>query len=158
MESDNHDELTGQPPAPQRRYRGAQTSHVRRLANVFLDLTLLGVVIGAVVLFLNPFARWVDPPLVGADLTLGQVLAYRSGAGLLGAALLFAALAAILLRLRWRVTHSSLAQRQCPRCSSTALRRTKRSGFQHLLGLGGIPLYRFMCSDCRWQGLRAFKW
>ncbi|MDT8305983.1 MAG: hypothetical protein RRC07_08615 [Anaerolineae bacterium] len=159
MESKHQDESAErQGPALTAATYGERPPLASRIFQLLLDFALLGTAFLAIVLLVNPFPRWVAPPQVGAGLTFTQVLAYRNGALVLGAVLLFAALVAVLLRLRWRVAHfSSLGQRACPRCGSTSLRRIRRRWYHHLFGLLGIPLYRFVCSDCRWQGTRAFK-
>lgn len=159
MERKGRGQSTGrQRQGPGRVRSGERLSIANRLFHLLLDFALVGMVFLAIGLLLNPFPSWIEPPPVGAGLTFGQVLAYRNGALVLGAALLIAALIAGLFRLRWRVTRSSsLGQRVCPRCGSANLRRIRRRWYHYLLGPLGIPLYRFVCSDCHWQGTRAFK-
>ena len=158
MESKDRNQSVNQQAAAQANLRREkQQSIAPRSLALALDLAPVAAVIVALVMLLNPFPRWIDPPPVGVDLTFAQVLAYRSGAMILGATLLVAAVSAGLFRLRWRVTHSRLAQRECPKCEQVVLRRAKRSWYHHLLGLVGIPVYRFACSNCGWHGTRAFK-
>ena len=42
----------------------------------------------------------------------------------------------------------------CPSCGSEALKRRRRTRLDRLIGRLGIPLRRYICAQCGWQGLR----
>jgi predicted RNA-binding Zn-ribbon protein involved in translation (DUF1610 family) len=130
----------------------------RGIFSLVVDLALLAAIAGGIVLLLNPFSRWVEPPRVGFGLTVAQVLAYRRGALMLGLPLLFFSLLGLFMRVRWRITRSPrLREHRCPACGSDDLRRTHRRWYNRLMKLMGIPTAHYICADCRWRGTRIDK-
>lgn len=76
----------------------------------------------------------------------------------IGFVLIAGALAAIVLRVRWRLLRSpQLASLQCPKCGS-GLHRVHRRRFDHLIS-AFVPVRRYRCSnrECGWRGLRIGK-
>lgn len=74
----------------------------------------------------------------------------------IGFILIVSALIAIVLRMRWRLMHSSsLTAMQCPRCGGT-IHRVHRRARDRVLSLV-LPVRRYRCAntECRWQGIRV---
>ncbi len=60
-----------------------------------------------------------------------------------------------VLRLRWRLIHSErLWNTACPKCGYSKLHRIHRRMGGRLLSALGIPVGRYYCRNCKWQGLR----
>jgi hypothetical protein len=115
----------------------------RSLRSTLLQWTMLGLqgVFGV----LDRMGSVVVASIAGLTLT-----------GVLGIALIFLALAALVLRLRWRLTRSaSLTILRCPRCGGTVHRVHRRWGDRVLSWF--VPVRRYRCSKggCRWCGLRV---
>lgn len=63
-----------------------------------------------------------------------------------------------LLRLRWRIIHMQrLWNTACPKCGLLELRRIHRRLVGRLLGALGLPVGRYRCHGCGWEGLRIRK-
>jgi predicted RNA-binding Zn-ribbon protein involved in translation (DUF1610 family) len=152
-----------EPEAPRRsgrftRRHDSAPWYNRGLSSLLVDVTLLAAIAAGIVLIMNPFPRWVEPPRVGFGLTLAQVLAYRRGALVLGPPILFFSLLGLFMRVRWRITRSArLRQHRCPACGSDDLRRSHRRWYNRLLKPLGVPTAYYTCADCRWQGTRIDK-
>lgn len=74
---------------------------------------------------------------------------------LLGFVLVLIAVAAILLRVRWRLLNTPRPTRlKCPRCDG-GLYRIHRTGIDRLISLY-VPIRRYRCraDGCGWSGLR----
>ena len=64
-----------------------------------------------------------------------------------------------LWRLRWRINrYEGWWNTHCPDCQSKELKRTRRRPFDRLLGRLGIPVRRYICADCQWEGRRVDPW
>ena len=131
---------------------------------------LLWLLIGAIGLFLlleqanlrSSLTSWAGQEAhrllqraTSLDDQIGAFLAQVSLSDLLGFVLVLIALAAILLRVRWRLLNTpSLAQLKCPRCDGS-LYRIHRTGIDRLISLY-VPVRRYRCraDGCRWSGLR----
>ncbi len=90
-----------------------------------------------------------------ADVVL-RFLAATTLSDVIGFVLIAGALAAIVLRVRWRLLHSpQLASLQCPECGSD-LHRVHRRKLDHLIN-AFVPVRRYRCSnrECGWRGLRV---
>ncbi|MCA9996733.1 MAG: hypothetical protein KDE56_13330 [Anaerolineales bacterium] len=62
-------------------------------------------------------------------------------------------------RLRWRINrYEGWWNTHCPDCQSKELKRTHRRSFDRLLGWLGIPVRRYICADCQWEGRRIDPW
>lgn len=72
--------------------------------------------------------------------------------------ILLAVLYGIFWRVRWRILRSEkFWSDHCPRCDSSGLQRIRRRWYDRLLGLAGIPVRRYRCTECKWRGLRIHK-
>ena len=83
-------------------------------------------------------------------------LAHTTLSDVVGYVLIIGALAAILMRVRWRLMHNpALAVLQCPKCHG-GIQRVHRRRIDRLLGLF-VPVRRYRCPNgqCRWRGLRV---
>ncbi len=115
-------------------------------------LCILSFVI-AILMLLNFFVReasheWHYTPL-------GQWLLFQGGLRSFGAFVLVVTILLGSLRLRWRINqHKSWWAKSCPQCGSTHLNRIHRTPFDRLLGRVGIPVRRYICRECHWQGRR----
>lgn len=126
------------------------------LASLFVDAGLVVLLLLAVLLLANPFPRWVAAPAVGVNLTLAQVLAYRSGSLMIGVLLLAAVIVLGLVRLRTHVARAKRLQNDvCPRCGSDDLRRVHRLWYHYVLSGLGFPVRRYVCGNCQWRGARV---
>lgn len=54
--------------------------------------------------------------------------------------------------LLWR--HKSWLDAGCPRCHENELMRVERQPIDRWLHLFGLPVYRYQCRQCTWQGIR----
>ncbi len=117
-----------------------------------------GVLLFFVALFLlNPW-RWfvVDDAqqVLGEGRTL-YWLAYENGSLVIGGLLGLATAVWGFSLLRDNLNNrTSLHAKACPRCASTHLKRLRRTKLNRFLCLWGIPSYRYICADCKWQGSR----
>lgn len=85
---------------------------------------------------------------------LSHWLVFHSGVKFLGGAMLVVAVLLGSLRLRWRIIHhQAWWERGCPECGGTKLSRIHRTPLDHLIGSIGIPVRRYICRDCHWQGM-----
>ncbi|MBN1317154.1 MAG: hypothetical protein JXA42_16850 [Anaerolineales bacterium] len=63
----------------------------------------------------------------------------------------------IIMRIRWRILRNDrFWSDHCPRCDSSGLKRVRRHWLDKLIGISGIPVRRYRCSECRWRGLRVY--
>lgn len=115
-----------------------------------LLLLLLGVV---VLLLLNPL--WVTAVAPSSRSPLITWLLNENSLSVVVAVLLLGFILLASLRLRWRINHwQKLWGKSCPQCGSEHLSRIHRTLPDRLLGRVGIPVRRYMCRQCRWQGVR----
>jgi len=87
---------------------------------------------------------------------IGAFFAQVSLSDLLGFALVLIAVAAIVLRVRWRLLSTPrLTQMKCPRCDGS-LYRIHRTGIDRLINFY-VPVRRYHCraDACGWSGLRV---
>ena len=90
-----------------------------------------------------------------ADVVL-ELLNTTTLSDVIGFVLIVGALAAIVLRFRWRLLHSArLTSLQCPKCGRD-LHRVHRRGLDHLIS-AFVTVRRYRCSnrECDWHGLRV---
>lgn len=82
-------------------------------------------------------------------------LVVEEGLPTIGAGLLLLTMLPGVLRLRWRINHHSpFWAKNCPKCRSANLSRIHRIRLDRLLNYVGIPVRRYICRDCHWQGAR----
>lgn len=123
--------------------------------SLIIDASLILLFLLAFVLVINPWPRWVAPPVMSANLTLAQVMAFRGGSLLIGGLLLFTVVLLSAARVRARVARIERLQGGvCPVCGSDDLRRIHRRWYHHLPGALGIPVRRYVCGNCQWRGAR----
>ncbi|MCB8922334.1 MAG: hypothetical protein H6662_12185 [Ardenticatenaceae bacterium] len=80
---------------------------------------------------------------------------FQGGVQHLGGAALVVAVVLGVLRLRWRINHhQAWWARGCPQCGKTNLSRIHRTRLDKLLSSLGIPVRRYICRECHWQGAR----
>jgi hypothetical protein len=109
------------------------------------------------------FLQWTMTGMHGVLQVLDQIGAAVAASingltpsGFFGIALIFLAMAAIVLRVRWRLTRSaSLTVLRCPRCGGPIHRVHRRWGDRVVSWF--IPVRRYRCSkrECRWCGIRV---
>jgi hypothetical protein len=90
------------------------------------------------------------------DDLIGAFLARITLSDAVGVVLVLAALAAIVLRVRWRVLRNpALTVLRCPRCDGQ-IHRVHRHAVDRLICLF-VPVRRYRCAndECRWHGLRV---
>lgn len=61
------------------------------------------------------------------------------------------------LRLRWRINYNPRYwHNHCPNCGKSGdnLHRSRRNGFDRLVGQFGFPVRRYICHSCHWTGPR----
>ena len=108
-----------------------------------------------ILLLLNPWAWFVAD---NAQQVLGEGrmlywLAHENGSLIIGGLLgLTTAVWGFFLLRDSLNNRTSLHAKACPHCESTHLKRLRRTKLNRLLGLWGIPSYRYICADCKWQG------
>ena len=61
---------------------------------------------------------------------------------------------AIIERTRIVFKRSLYAESGCPQCQQHELVRTDRTAKDRILGIAGIPVYRYDCRNCTWRGQR----
>ena len=57
----------------------------------------------------------------------------------------------IVLRPEWQESEG------CPECHQHNLRRTNRHNSDYLLNMVGVPVRRYKCDDCDWEGRRMYR-
>ncbi len=84
-------------------------------------------------------------------------LAYEGGAGILTAVFLGALLLVLCVPAKhWVLNHPSLSRHGgCPRCGSHRIERIPRTARDRSLERVGLRFYRYECTECPWEGLRA---
>jgi hypothetical protein len=90
------------------------------------------------------------------DQVAAAFLARTTLSDVIGYALVLGALAAILLRVRWRLIHNpALALLRCPKCSGR-IHRVHRDAVDRLISFY-VPVRRYRCANaqCGWHGLRV---
>ncbi len=107
--------------------------------------------------------RWLGVALGALLRGIGQIdnvardtLEHLTLSNALGLVLIFGALLAIVLRLRWQLMHRpALTVITCPVCGSE-LRQVHRQPIERLIDWY-IPLRRYRCRnhDCNWEGLKV---
>lgn len=101
-----------------------------------------------------PLSLWLVVAAFVPAVDFGSLAAWLgNGAIILGVPLFALSLIAIGWRLRWRINnHQPWWNDACPTCSSEALKRKRRRDFDRLICRLGIPVRRYICADCRWEG------
>lgn len=121
-----------------------------------LALLLAVCVVGGLVFVLNPLAllNVRDSNSITSN-TLNWFTA-EGGSQWLGGILLLVAFPLAVVTIRQNVMHNSRLWRRsgCPKCGRDDLRRTRRNWRDHLLNRLGIPVRRYICADCHWEGAR----
>ncbi len=153
-----------------RRRRSRPPSHLRTIWDNY-KVELFGLVVAAFGLFLlvervslrRSLTAWARATVAGLSSRFHDLenqalafLAHVSLSDLIGAVLFVAAIAALLLRLRWRLLNSeSLTNSKCPKCGG-AIDRVHRRWYDRLICLY-VPVRRYRCRtlSCRWRGLRV---
>lgn len=121
-----------------------------------VQVGLWGVLLVLSILFLlNPWAGFVPDDarqVLGEGRTL-YWLAYENGSLVVGGLLGLATAVWGFFFLRDAINNrTNRYARACPACGSSYLKRMRRTRLNHLLCWLGIPSYRYICSDCQWQG------
>ena len=111
----------------------------------FIDLFLL---------FSLPASAWLLLALFRPAFDIGNIAAQLdSGAIILGVPALILSMVAWAWRLRWRINHyQPWWNDACPKCESSQLKRKRRHQIDHWIGRVGIPIRRYICANCSWQG------
>jgi hypothetical protein len=140
-----------------KRSKGQRDQTKRSRRGWLLGLLWLMLLLLAILLLLNPWPLFVAD---GGVLGVGSVrfwhwLAYEGGSRIMG--LVLGGITAVwgLLMLRDSLNNNSaLYATACPNCGSTSLKRNRRNIFDKLANVGGIPVRRYICTECKWQGAR----
>jgi hypothetical protein len=106
-------------------------------------ISLIKLLIGKITMSLNSFiANFIN------RLSLSDAI---------GILILLGVTIVIIFRIRWRILNNDhFWSDHCPRCDSSGLKRVRRYWFDRLIGVFGIPVRRYRCSDCKWRGLRVY--
>lgn len=116
------------------------------------QINIRGVILDAPGRVLNPAGRLLS----NMQKELNNLVGLLTPSNVLGFILVFAAVAAVLWRLRSRFLNSDHWNASaCPKCGSS-LHRIHRSGFDRFLSRSILPdARRYLCSDpeCGWEGL-----
>lgn len=118
---------------------------------VELSLLLLAAVgLSLILIWLLPTAMPAEGSEGGQILPTWQLILPYIGAMLLSGSLIGGA-----SRLRYRINyHEAWWLGPCPRCDKGDLYRAHRRKRDRLLGMLGIPVRRYVCSECHWVGTR----
>lgn len=136
-----------------RSHRRSSRRYLNWLKQNGVDLILTGTLLLGVLLLFNPLQGVVALSKVQSPLV--DWFVYHQGTVHLGGLILVTAVLLGLLRLRHRVIyHQRWWARQCPHCQGTHLSRVHRTWFERLMSVVGVPMRRYICKDCRWQGPR----
>jgi len=87
---------------------------------------------------------------------VGAFVASATLSDAVGSVLVLGALAAIALRVRWRlIRNPALALQRCPQCNGN-IYRVHRHAVDRLISLY-LPVWRYRCANdqCRWHGRRV---
>lgn len=105
-------------------------------------------------LLTTPTAAWLLLALFQPAFDVANIVAQLdNGAIIIGLPTLVLSLVGLVWRLRWRVNHYQPWHNDaCPSCQSAQLKRKRRRYGDRLLGRLGIPVRRYICADCHWQG------
>jgi hypothetical protein len=138
------------------------------LREYLVEIIAAVVVVLGIFLLLEPsirstLLRWAMTGMQGVLHALGRLgeavavpVTRLTPTGLLGVALIFLAVVAAVLRLRWRLTRSaSLTAIRCPRCSGAIHRVHRRWGDRVVSWFVPVRRYRCSNSECRWCGIRV---
>jgi hypothetical protein len=90
------------------------------------------------------------------DELVSAFLARTTLSDVIGYVLIVGALAAIVMRVRWRVMRDpALASLRCPKCNG-GIHREHRRRLDHFISFF-VPVRRYRCANdqCRWCGLRV---
>lgn len=126
-----------------------------------LELVMLLVLFSGILLLLNPLPA-IDQlmdllpiGIQGRPWRIGQWLAYEGGAQISGGGILVLIIGIGLYRARHIMLYrKSLWSTHCPNCLTPQLKRIHRTRLDRLLNGLTIPVKRYHCSSCHWQGRR----
>ncbi|MFN2137405.1 MAG: hypothetical protein ACK2UK_15700 [Candidatus Promineifilaceae bacterium] len=144
-------------------YYAPQEYHVNkhREGNFWLPVafTLFILLLGSFLAFwlATPFAQRTLFQFIGTDMIeVGrfQLPTLIVSATAVGLFLILGLLVAQLLRWKILKNQKLCAEDGCPSCRQQELIRTKRSSTDRLLNNYGMPVYRYACRNCQWQGRR----
>lgn len=133
-----------------RRRRRRRPSFLQRWW-VELALLLLAVMGLSLILFSLPLFAM---PAEGSE-NGGFLPAWQRMLPFAGVMFLFVSLIGGALRLRYRVNyHEEWWIGPCPQCQKGELKRKRRRYGDRLLGRLGMPVRRYACEECQWEGAR----
>jgi len=90
------------------------------------------------------------------DDLVADLLARTTLSDAIGLVLILAAMAVLVLRIRWRLRRSpKLIMLQCPHCGGN-IHRVHRTRLDHLISVF-VPVRRYRCAnrECGWKGVRV---
>ena len=121
-------------------------------------ILLIVCLMGGFILLVNPLA-WVWDDNQPGSSTITNTLIWvteKGGSQQIGGLLLLIAFPLGIVTVRHQVIHNTQLWRRngCPKCGRDDLRRTRRNRHDHLLNRLGIPVRRYICADCHWEGAR----
>lgn len=120
------------------------------------DIALVLLIIGAGWLLGHGLS--VTPGTVMAPTGLTGLLA-ETGGILVGLPAFVVGVMLGVWRMRWQINrYEGWWNTHCPHCRSKELKRTYRRPFDRLLGRLGIPVRRYICTNCQWEGRRIDPW
>lgn len=123
-----------------------------------LESGLLGVGLLSLVLLINPWHLFIPATLVDHTTTrnLAHYVAHEGGSELLGGIFLLLTFTLGLIYTRKLLLSNQRLWRRagCPHCGRDDLRRTSRLWYDRVLNRLGLPVRRYICADCHWQGTR----
>ncbi len=136
-----------------RHQQSKQSSSPSWAARNGLDLAFTLFLALAILMIFNPLTN--NPVVEKIQSPLAIWLFWQGGIVILGGVLLVMVVMLGSLRLRQRINHHRRWWAGiCPMCGGANLSRVHRTRFDRLLGSMGIPVRRYVCRQCHWQGRR----
>jgi hypothetical protein len=143
------------------RHKKQRSSHKREStfwARYQWETSLFLILLLGVVFLINPWPSLISDTVTNPTTwqNMMRYLAYGGGSTLLGGLFFMSAVPVSVLYIRQGVIYNQRFWRRngCPRCGRDDLRRTSRIWRDKLLNRLGIPIRRYICADCRWEGAR----
>ncbi len=140
----------------QRTSRQKETPFWRRYGLVIIVAVCA---VAGLLFLLNPLALVVNNSPEESHSTVSNSLIWLTetgGSQKLGGLLLLVCFPLGIMTVRQNILHNARLWRRsgCPRCGRDDLRRTRRNWRDHLINRLGIPVRRYICADCHWEGAR----
>lgn len=131
-----------------------ETQKINFMNSRVLDILLIILTLGSGLLLWRGLS--VAPGTVSGG---PSSLLAETGAIMIGFPTFAVALLLCAWRVRWRINqYEPWWNTHCPACQSDQLKRSRRRPFDRLISKLGIPVRRYVCADCHWEGRRIDPW